>query len=302
MEVEPIVFRHHPIIGTFVEIAVFADGDVAEELDRLIIDEMTRLEGILSAFDPKSELSRWKRGEVEVCSPELQRILVEANEWERRSSGAFTTRSGLFTDLYRRAATDGRLPSDDEIDLVVRRAGEPAYDIVEGRLHARQNCEGLNLNAFAKGWIVDRASDLARSRHGDVAIVVDAGGDLRYEGHDELIVGVENPLRPYDNEPPLARIRLTTGGLATSGGARRGVQVDGTWISHLVDPRTGRPVDQHASITIVAPDTATADVVATICSAMSPPEALEFATSADCGCVVVDHQGRLSHNDLVFLT
>ncbi len=128
-------------------------------------------------------------------------------------------------------------------------------------------------------------------------ITVNAGGDLLHVGEEPLVVGIENPHRPYDNEPPLVRITLQTGAVATSGGARRGWTIDGTWYSHVIDPRTGEPVDHVAQASVVAPHASRADAVATILTVMAPHEGAAFANSlGDVGFMLVGSDGSITNN------
>ena len=65
-------------------------------------------------------------------------------------------------------------------------------------------------------------------------------------------------------------IELRDAGMATSGRARRGYRIGGRWYSHVIDPRTGRTVDDVASVTVVASSAATADVLATLLGVLHP--------------------------------
>jgi len=83
-----IVSRHHPLLGTFVDIRILDDDideNVANDIDDQVVAEMTRLQSVCNRFDPTSELERWKRGEVERVSLDLAAILTLALEWEKRS-------------------------------------------------------------------------------------------------------------------------------------------------------------------------------------------------------------------------
>ena len=151
---------------------------------------------------------------------------------------------------------------------------EPRFAIDgHGRPVRTGDCSMLNLNAFAKGWIVDRALELGWATGLAASIVVNAGGDLAHRGEPAVQVGVENPLRPYDNEPPLMTLALSNAGMATSGRARKGYRIGGRWYSHVIDPRTGHTVDTVASVTVIAPSAADADALATVLGVLPPDEA-----------------------------
>ncbi len=292
-------FRHHPLIGTFVDIRLpdDTDDDTAELIDALVVTEMERCERIFSIFDPTSELSRWRRGESAATSPALTELLALGLRWQHDTEGYFNTASRALTARWQQAEESGRPPQPAELVELASSIATPRYRIDNGRAVPIGNLNDIDLNALAKGWIVDQAAELAHHQFPDRTLVVDAGGDMRYFGTVPIVIGIENPLRPYDNEPPIAHLELSSGGLATSGGSRRGFNVGGVHYPHLIDPHTGLPTTRHASVTITAPDTATADVVATVCGLLGVTDALDLATRHDCGCLIVTADGGLLWND-----
>jgi len=291
-------FRHQPVLGTEVEVSVQGTtGWRAARIDRRVLAEIERLEQVLSAYRPGSELERFKRGEVARVSAELSAVLALALEWPQRSAGTFTTSSGVLTALWQEAARLGQPPSTDALADAVDRAASPGYALIDGVAVRSGDCTGLNLNAFAKGWIVDRALGLERLRSRSTTVAVNAGGDLACAGPQPTLVSIENPLRPYDNEPPITRIALRDAAIATSGRSRRGVRVGSTWYSHIIDPRTALPVDHTASISVVAPDAATADVVATIAGVLAPQDAVERVTELGFAAFVVSPNGGVLSNE-----
>jgi thiamine biosynthesis lipoprotein len=265
----PVVSRHHGRLGTVIELRVWADADRADAIVTAALDEIDRLQRIFDSHDPASNLNRWRAGTAE-AAPELAEVLALADGWRERSGGAFDPAVGALVALWDEAARDDRVPTDEALAEVLAAMADPADE----------RHRPSNLNALAKGWIVDRALDRALDHaldhHPDVGLTINAGGDLRHRGPRPLIVGIEDPARPYDNVAPLVRISLAGGALATSGGARRGWTIAGRRYSHVIDPRTGRPVDHVGSASVLAPDAATADVVATVLSVCPVDEGLSF--------------------------
>jgi FAD:protein FMN transferase len=150
------------------------------------------------------------------------------------------------------------------------------------------DCTGLTFNSLAKGLIADRAATMLMDLSDSVVrqvqgVTINLGGDLRTINR-ALRVGIEHPTRPYDNEPPICLIEVTNGGVATSGASRRPIIIGEQQFSHLIDPRTCRPVDNRVgSVTVVANDAATADVVATIVSVtgeLRPDYAIAIASAS----------------------
>ncbi|MEZ5165782.1 MAG: FAD:protein FMN transferase [Acidimicrobiales bacterium] len=264
-------------MGTVVELMVTggtdADGTAA---DAAAVSTIRELEAVFSVYDEDSELCRWRAGTLTDVSPSLADLLGQARSWQERSHGRFNPLVGELTELWRRAEVEGVEPSRSVLAAAAAAIGEPRFTVVDGRPVLHGDGRHFTLNAIAKGYIVDRALAAAVAAAPVTAVCVNAGGDLAHRGHGPVRVGIENPHRPYDNEPPLVTVGLENAALATSGRARRGFRVGGRWFGHVIDPRSGRPVDTVASITVSAPDAVTADVVATAAGVAAAPEAVRL--------------------------
>lgn len=305
------LFRHQPLLGTVVEVRCDGIDDEAgaEAVDAAVVAEIGRLEQIFTVHEPDSELRRWQRGEVDTPGPELTEVLAAAIRWQLGSGGAFNPAAGAVVALWRACEAQGEPPTPAEqaaVAAVVRQplyhldpAGVPRLDIAVDPTGDPPGDRGvIDLNALAKGWIVDRATAAGRAvGPSDADLVVSAGGDLRHSGPGSARIGIENPLRPYDNEPPIVTVEIGDAGLATSGRARRGFRIGGRWYGHVVDPRTGATADHVAGITVVAPDAATADVLATVLGLMAPADAAAHGQEHDVACLVVAPDGTVTIND-----
>ena len=270
--------RYHPLLGTNVEIRVDAVAGSDDEAERLAafaedaaVQEMVRLQDVFSVFDPGSELSRWRAGGTDAVSEELGACLSAAARWWQVSGGAFHPASAPLRALWLAAEASGEVPADDVLSDAVAGLATLPFSVRAGRVERVGDCAGVDLNAIAKGYIVDRAVATAERLPGVVDVLVNAGGDLRHEGDRTLTVGVENPADR--SGPPSAVVELSGGALATSGSVHRGFRIAGTWYGHVLDPRTGRPVDGRPSTTVRARDAMTADAVATVVNVLGWPDA-----------------------------
>jgi len=276
-----LVFRHHPMMGTDVEVRVVGAGaGVARAADAAVVAEIERLERVLSAYDPASELRRWVRGEVATPGPDLTAVLRLALDLQLRAGGAFNPLAGVVVRRWREAERQQRIPSAEEVATLAASISAPRFTVDGARVVRTGDLDGLELNAVAKGWIVDRSVDAAARAAPGATVLVAAGGDIAHRGPVPLPVAVEDPLRHHDNAPALAEVVVDGCGVATSGRARRGVRICGRWFSHVVDPRTGWPVDHVASATVVARDAAAADGFATVLGVL-PAVAAATVTHAE---------------------
>lgn len=286
---------HEPLLGTRVQLRIRAAApELARIAEQRAVDEIIRLERVFSVYDPGSELCRWRAGDDSAAGPELVALLGRTIEWFAIGRGAFHPATAEVTARWRRAEAEGVEPAGDELAALAAPLGALPYALDHGRIVRRADSAGVDLNAVAKGHIVDAAAAAGAAVEGVTSVTVNAGGDLLHRGDGVVVVGIEDPHRPYDNAPPLTRVRLSNGGLATSGTARRGFRIAGQWYGHVIDPRRARPVAHIASASVLAPDAATADVAATIAGVQPVDEAIATIDGwPDVEALLVGHDGRL---------
>ncbi len=134
----------------------------------------------------------------------------------------------------------------------------------------------LDVGAAGKGQLVDLVTDLLVAA-GHPACTVDAGGDIRIAG-PAVRVALEHP---FDPEAAVAVVTLSDAAVAGSAPNRRAwTAADGRRLHHVLDGRTGRPVDTIAATWAVAGSAMLADALATALF-LVPPEPLEAAFAFD---------------------
>lgn len=283
-------FHFDHVLGTSLDVWTAGGPAVAE---RVALAEIERLRRIFSTYDPDSELGRLNRaaGPV-VVSAELCAVLGEYAAWHRRTGGACSAELGDLVRLWRRAERTGVEPDAASRARLAPGPRRPGWALdAAGRVATRGGL-ALDLNAVAKGFILDRVADAVRAA-GPAAgdLLVNLGGDLR--GFGPWRVGVQDPRDPAENARPLTVLRLRDQAVATSGGYQRYFDLAGRRLSHLLDPRTGRPAGDVASATVVAPTSTVANALATTLCVLSPAEGLRLVgTIPGATCLLVAADGR----------
>lgn len=259
------------MMDTFV--SVLADGRQAERVIDDAVVEMQRLEAILSAHVEGSDVYRINnaRGAQVSVSQETIDVLLVAEEAFRRTNGAFDVTIGAVLKLWGFGTDDRHVPSAAEILEAMKGVGFANVEFSrEGRWVRLKNvATRLDFGGVAKGYIVDRAAEFIASR-GIRHAVVDAGGDVRIVGGRPNIprwrgarlarVGVQDPT---NRERLIAVVSAMDAAVLTSGDYERYFVADGIRYTHIIDPRTGRPVQGLSSVTIVTSKAAVADALAT---------------------------------------
>lgn len=281
-------------MGTVLELHITArTGRQARRLEVELLKELAHLESIFSVYNDDSELRRWCRAGGPV-SADLAGLLRAGLAWQLTSRGVFNPAIRTLVEVWKAGESSGVPPDPAIVGSLAASIEAPAYtaDL------ERPPTIPLDFNALAKGMAVDLATRRVLLM-GARSVMVNLGGEVVHLGDGSTRVGIEHPLRPYDNEPPIAVVELADGALATSGSHRRGFRIGERWFSHVLDPRTGQPVDRLASASITAPDAGTADVVATVSTVLGIDDALSWIESigAPIGCCLIDLDGALHTNE-----
>jgi thiamine biosynthesis lipoprotein ApbE len=290
------ISHYERILGTSLELHLQGDGDRSvAQAEAAALAEIDRLEAIFSVYRPESELRRWLRtlGTAEPVSPELLQVLAAAECWRQATSGAFHPAAAELDRVW--AGIEVGEPSPEELAAAVERINGPLWrlDLGAGTATRLVDC-AVTLNAIAKGYIVDRACAGAAAVPGIRSVLLNLGGDLRLQGPEQRVIGIADPACDAENAPPVSQIRLQAGAVATSGGYRRGRRIGERWHSHLLDPRTGRPVEGVASASVAAGAAMEADALATAFSVLPPEESLALADGLpDVACLLVLKDGTV---------
>jgi thiamine biosynthesis lipoprotein len=238
--------------------------------------EVARLEGILSDYDPRSEVSRLSAAapmaEAVPVGADLARVLELSVAFRDASGGGFDPTVGPLTTLWRQARRSGRLPRADKLDAAREAVGPRALVIAESGRAVRLPLAGtrLDLGGIGMGYAADRVLALLRER-GVAAALVDASGDVAVSGPPPGAAGWRISVRSLRGESAVGpTLLLANAAVTTSGDAHQGVEIDGIRYSHIVDPRTGLGVTGPAAVTVIAPDCTTADALATAASVLGP--------------------------------
>ena len=291
---EPYVLHHENVLGTSFELRVWADSpEIASTAEETALAEIDRMARIVSTYDPRSEFRQWQAaGQPQKLSPELTGLLRSCDRWQARTKNAFHPGIERISRIWQGAETENRLPDEARLSAEVIRLQQPPWIWTETAV-TPQSGYPVSFNAIAKGLIVDSACLAVKKLTGVEAVTVTIGGDLRCSGNVTQAVSIPSPRPELTSGLELARIVVTNRAVATSSASYRGFTIQNQRYSHLIDPRTGHPVDHLLSATVVANSAEEADVLATACSVLSVEESLELVGSLDqVECLLVDRDGQ----------
>ena len=269
-----------------VELAAPIDDSVRKRLAELIEVELAAINLAMSTYDPRSELSEFNRRQDLRWTPasrSLLEVLDSASRISTANQGAFDVTVGPLVDLWGFGPQYGtrQVPSDRVIERVRDSVGyqHVQTDPSAGAIRKRHSRTQVDLSAIAKGYGVDRVA-MILDRQGVGAYLVEIGGELRARGTTAAgkpwRVGIE---RPVEGRHVVGEIVvLGNRGIATSGTTQNFFDQDGRHYSHIIDPKTGRPVEHPPmAVSVVADTTMEADAWATALVVLGPERGYSLA-------------------------
>ena len=241
--------------------AIEAYGSNAEILPAILdeaFDEVDRIDRLMSHYKADSAVSAVNRdaarGPVKV-DEELFDFIAEAMRYQRDSGGAFDITVGPLMKSWGFFDGEGRVPSKAELVDVRSRVGgaHVVLDAASRTISFDRPGVELDLGGIAKGYAVDRVVRVLRQRR-LAAALISAGGSTIYglgapPGRDAWVVAIQDPI----NQQRIALdVQLKDRALSVSGSAEKSFEEGGVTYSHIMDPRTGRPVQGVLSVAVLA--------------------------------------------------
>ncbi|KAJ3058272.1 hypothetical protein HK102_010591, partial [Quaeritorhiza haematococci] len=202
--------------------------------------------------------------------------------WYDKTGGWLDPTIAPVGRLWRRARRDRKLPDPEKLEEALALVGMDKLVLDPKARTVRLTRPGMKLDVggTAKGYAAQAAIDVLRARGVDRALVAGAG-DIVVSGPPPDAEGWTiggATLEPSKAEPEIY-LSLKDAAVSTSGDAERFVVIDGRRYSHIINPRTGRAIEDRASVTVVAPDGEAADVLETAAYMLGPEKGLELIDS-----------------------
>lgn len=238
---------------------------------------IAELVNLYNAHDPLSVLSNINSNAYNEDIPLNENMLHTFNEainWWRISDGAFDITVGPLIDLWKEAGENNVLPNNFAIDEALSRIGIDKISISENKIRFKSEGLKIDLGGIAEGDIIDQVVKLLKER-GVKRGIVDGGGDILAFGEGKFTFGIQDPEK---NEGEIiGTVKIPDGAIVTSGNYARFVEVEGKKYSHIIDPKTGWPVDNKLiSATVTGPTCIGTDAAATSLMVMGREKATEF--------------------------
>jgi len=228
-------------------------------------DEVDRIDRLMSHYKADSPLSRLNREAARhavVVDKELFDFIERSLRYTEESGGTFDITVGPLMKAWGFFRGDNRVPDAAELTRVRRRVGAHHVILNRGAQTIAFDTDGveLDLGGIAKGYAVDRVVELLRARHVTAALI-SAGGSSVYglgspPGRDAWSVKIQDPV---DATKVALSVDLKDASLSVAGSAEKWFAAGGVMYTHIMDPRTGEPVQGMLSVAVVTPSATAGD-------------------------------------------
>ncbi len=263
-----LVREVHYAMGTLLDVTLYhEEGEVGLSLLRAACRETQRLETLLSRHLPTSELSRLNARAGQgpgMVSAELLDLLAVARQWAEGTQGAFDPTVGAFLKLWREAARRGDGPAAAHLQAARRQVGWSKLRLIPPcQVELTTAGMSLDLGGIAKGYAVDRMGALLRRRGIRHALINFGESSLMAIG--PMPGGRPWPVlvRALDRAVGVGALAIQDQAVGTSASFGQTFTLAGKPLSHIIDPRHGRPLERPLAVTVVAPTATAAEALST---------------------------------------
>ena len=313
-------------------LAAMSDEELEKECYLIITDAFkicTKYENMLSKTIETSDIAKINNaaGKAVTVSEETIEVLKEGLKFGELSGGAFDITIGKATDLWdfhddaETGHEGGIVPEEENLKEAVAHVNYKNIVVDGQKVRLTDPETEINLGGIAKGYIADKVAEYLESR-GVISAIVDLGGNIvavggkayclvtasenvtSTEKTEDFNVGIRNPLS--DKGELLGVVPCKDKTVVTSGTYERYFEKDGVRYHHILDVKTGYPVETDVlSVTIIADrgKSADCDGLSTTCLVLGMDKGMELVKSLDgFEAVFVDVEGNVefSSDDIKF--
>jgi len=285
--------------SAFELLIVHHDAREAEELLKQGIEEIIRIEKLLSEFLPEAEtakINRHSSKEPMVINEECYKLIERSQAISDLTKGCFDISVGPLKKLYNFKNIENEFPSDEAIQNTLKQVGYQKINLnaKDHTIQLNQPCMSISFAAIGKGYASDRVKQLWKEA-GVTSGYINASGDLNAFGKKadgtSWTVGIANP---NHKEEMLLYIPVEEASVATSGDYEQYFSHNGIRYSHNIDPHTGYPLTGIKSVSVFSPSAELSDALATAVYVMGKKEGIDFVNQLPkTHAIIIDDQDKM---------
>jgi thiamine biosynthesis lipoprotein len=261
------------VMGTVFDVVVYDSSQAhAEQAMEAALEEIVRLDWVMSDYKPDSELSKLNRSahnQPQTVSPDLYRVIAESLPYSKLSGGKFDVTIAPLADRWKAVSRGEPPPSPAERQALRECVGyEKVQMIPPDKIEFHSPCLRIDLGSIGKGYAVDRAAEVLRAR-GIKNALIDAGGSTFYgmgapPGSAGWLVHLRDPSQKIDPQVLLCENSASTSEQTPK--SLLGNDVAG----HIIDPADGTPLKTRYALSVVTKTGTASDALSTTLLLVGP--------------------------------
>ncbi|MFB6320656.1 FAD:protein FMN transferase [Saccharicrinis sp. FJH54] len=299
--------QHLTLMGTAFEVcALHQNPEVADEAIRSAILEISRIEELISSYRINSQTSQVNRMagvEPVRVDPELYGLIERSLKLSRLTDGAFDISYAVTDNLWDFKSGHGKVPDRARADSL--KALIDYHNIIlnpqDTSIYLKKKGMRIGFGAIGKGYAANRAKKIMQSFGIDNGYV-DASGDILFWGSNNGKSWKVGLASPENRTEALGWLEVNDMAVVTSGDYVYHIKTDTANLSHIIDPKSGWPVEKMKSVTIICPDAELADGLATSVSVLGPETGLMLINKLrGVECILITGDNKMLTSDHAYI-
>ena len=300
LQAQQVFHKKLKLMGSRFDISVVEKDSIsANKYIDLAIDEITRIEKIISSWDTNSETSEINKNAgikpVKV-SKELFGLIERSLAISKLTDGAFDISYASMDNIWKFDGSMTEMPNEETIKKSIGKVGYENVILDKGQQTVFLKQEGMKIGfgAIGKGYAADMAKELLITK-GVKSGIINASGDMNTWGKqpngDDWKVAITNPM---NKEEAFAVLPISNGAVVTSGNYEKFVMFNDKRYSHIINPKTGYPSTGIISVSVFASSAELADALATSLFVMGNEVGINRVDQIpNVDCIIIDTKGNI---------
>ncbi|QYN49411.1 FAD:protein FMN transferase [Apibacter sp. ESL0432] len=292
--------RTATLMGCKFDFSILAEDSLqAEKYIDKAIDEIVRIENLISDWKPDSQVSKVNQNagiqpvKVDREVLELTRRAIKISEI---TEGAFDISFAAMDKIWKFDGSMKKVPSEEQIKESIKKISYKniIIDTLNSTLFLKLPGMKIGFGSIGKGYAADKAKELM-VKNNVKAGIINASGDISVWGHkingEYWNIGIINPFEPSDIT---GFFTLKDECVTTSGSYEKYVELEGKKYSHIIDPRTGYPVKGIKSVSVIGPNAETANGFSTSIMVLGVKAGRKLINHyPDYSCLIITDAGKI---------
>ena len=267
------------ILDTVVSIKIYNQED-AQKIINECFNICKKYDSMFNKNNPNSDIGRINNAKSETVEVDYDTVelLEKALVYAHLSDGAYDPTIGVITELWDFQTKNPTIPTDNQIQQMLIHVNYKEVEIIGKTVTLNDPLMKIDLGGIAKGYITDKIVEYLISV-GVKSAIVDLGGNIYVIGDNngsKWQVGIQKPFAVRGETVKV--LNLTDISMVTSGNYERYFEIDNKIYHHILDPKTGYPVENGInSVSIIAQNSCDADALSTACFVLGTEKGKDLA-------------------------